>query len=219
MQNKTILIIPFYNEEQTILQVCKQAIERVDLIIAIDDGSTDKGAEKISSLKNLILLKHKFNKGKGAALKTGFLKSIELASKITISMDADLQHDPKYLNEFIKQTNNFDVVLGNRLNDVSLMPIHRKISNYLTSFLISLKTGVNIPDSQCGFRAFKTELLKKILPDGNGFEAESEMIIRAAKAGYSFGFVDIPTIYGGDNSKMKNVSATFGFLRTLLKRY
>ncbi len=219
MQNKVVLIIPFFNESKTILKVSQLAVDKVDLIIAVDDGSTDGASEIISRMNKVLLIKHPKNLGKGAALKTGFIKSVELNSDITITMDADLQHDPKYLPEFIQKARSFDVVIGNRMNDISRMPYHRRLSNYLTSYLISVKTGVKIPDSQCGYRAFRTDLLNEILPLSKGFEAESEMIIRAAKAGYSFGFVNIPAIYGGDNSKMRNLQATFGFITTLFRKY
>ncbi len=219
MQNKIVLIVPFFNESETIAEVCGKASEFVDLIIAVDDGSNDGGSLKIENLRKVKIVKHQNNRGKGAALKTGFGQALKEDAKIAITIDADLQHDVSFLPKFIEKIKEFDVVIGNRMRNIKRMPLHRKVSNFLTSGLISIKTGVRISDSQCGYRAFKTERLREILPQRNGFEAESEMIIKAAKLGLKFGYVDIPTIYGGDNSKMKNFSATIGFISVLLKRY
>ena len=110
---------------------------------------------------------------------------------------------------------NFDLVLGNRLNDISGMPFQRIMSNKLTSFLLSKKTGVKIIDSQCGFRAFRTEVLQKVRTRSNGYEAESEIIILAAREGFKIGFVDVPTIYGNEKSKMNPFNVIFGFIKIL----
>ena len=85
----------------------------------------------------------------------------------------------------------------------------------LTSFLLSRKTGQKIIDSQCGFRAYRLEVIKNIQTNYLGFEAESEMIIKVAKRGFKIVFVDVPTIYGNEKSKMKPFQAIFGFLRVL----
>ncbi len=97
------------------------------------------------------------------------------------------------------------------------MPIHRRLSNYLTSKILSVKTGFNILDSQSGFRAFKTKILSNILPDYSGFEAESEMIVKISKNNYSLGFTEISTIYGEDNSKMKAIPTIIGFIKVILR--
>jgi len=98
------------------------------------------------------------------------------------------------------------------------MPLQRILSNKITSFLLSVKTGQDIKDSQCGFRAYSSEILKEVKTEYSGFEAESEMLVKAAKKGYKIGFVDIPTIYGTENSKMRPFQAIFGFIKVILKR-
>jgi hypothetical protein len=82
--------------------------------------------------------------------------------------------------------------------------------------LLSRKTKTQLLDTQCGFRAFKTEILKNILPAYNGYEAESEMLINAAKNDYKIGFVEIPAIYGNEKSKMKSIKTIYGFIKVLL---
>lgn len=208
-------VIPFYNEENTIGKTIELVSKFAHLIIAINDGSTDNSGNNIRGSEKVIVLNHKKNFGKGKALRTGFEESIKRNSKYTVTIDADLQHDPAYIPEFIKAINKYDVVIGNRLHDVTNMPLQRRVSNFLTSFFLSKKLNVKIIDSQCGYRIFKTEILKDMMPDNNGFEAESEIIVKAARKNYKIGFINIPVIYGNDSSKMKPWQAIKGFIKVL----
>jgi glycosyltransferase involved in cell wall biosynthesis len=187
----------------------------VDLIIAVNDGSTDNSCDEIPLSDNVILLSYPANHGKGYALKTGFLESIKRATYITLTLDADLQHIPEKIPELILALVNHDIVVGNRLSNLKKMPLQRIISNKLTSFLLSLKTGYKLLDTQSGFRAYKTEILKGILPVYPGFEAESEMLVKAARKKYEINFVPIPTIYAGETSKMRPFQAIIGFIKVL----
>jgi len=216
-QNKISAVIPFYNEEKHLTYISNKVIKYVDILILVDDGSNDFSRSKIPINEKIILLTHPKNLGKGAALLTGMLKSIELKSDITITLDADNQHDPKFILKLIEKLDENECVIGSRNKDKSSMPIHRKLSNYLTSKILSLKTGKEIIDSQSGFRAFKTNILKDILPKYSGFEAESEMIVKLSKKNYSIGFVEIPTIYGDDDSKMRAIPTILGFIKVILK--
>ena len=216
-QNNICAVIPFYNEEKHIRNVVENVLNYVDLLILVNDGSTDNSLSFLPTNDKIILINHPNNLGKGAALKTGFKKSIEANSKITVSIDGDNQHDPKFIPDLIKESENYDCVIGNRKRSATIMPIHRKISNYLTSKILSIKTGIKILDSQSGFRVFKTNILPNVLPDYFGFEAESEMIIKICKNNYSVGFREISTIYGNDNSKMKAIPTILGFIKVIVK--
>lgn len=214
--NKIVAVIPFFNEEERIVEVVTKTAKYVDLIIAVDDGSMDKSRDKISQLNlPIIFIGNSTNEGKGSALKKGFLKSVELKSCLTITLDADLQHPPELIPQFIKESKNYDIVIGNRRKNKSDMPIHRRWSNQITSFLISKKTCYDILDSQCGYRLYKTEILENIMTSLNGFEAESEIIVNASYQKLKIGFLTIPTIYGTEKSKMRPFKAIFGFLKVL----
>ena len=215
-QNKICAVIPFFNEEKHIQDVLNKVLKFVETVIMVNDGSTDNSCQLINSSDKIILVNHKTNLGKGAALKTGFIKSIELNSDITITIDGDNQHDPSLIPTLIKNLKYFDCVIGNRMKNKLKMPLHRQLSNYLTSKLLSLKTGIKILDSQSGFRVFKTNILPNILPSFSGFEAESEMIVKIAKSKYSLGYSEISTIYGDDESKMRAIPTIIGFIKVLL---
>lgn len=212
-----VAVIPFYNEKETINSVIQQTLNYVDKIIAVNDGSTD-GSDKIIELNDkIILLNINYNSGKGNALKKGFIKSIEIKSEYTVTLDGDFQHPPELIPNLLNEINFYDIVIGSRKRELITMPIQRIISNAITTFLLSLKTGQKIQDSQSGFRIYKTKFLNNILTESSGFEAESEILIRAAKNKLKIGSVKIPTIYNENKSKIKPFEAIFGFIKVLLK--
>lgn len=214
-QNKVCAVIPFFNESRTITGITTDTLKYVDKVILVNDGSTDESLNLIPDNDRIILISSNKNEGKGSALRKGFLKSIDLNSDFTVTLDADFQHEPRWIPELVKGLDFADVTIGNRLNDLSSMPFQRIMSNKTTSYLLSIKTGTKIIDSQCGFRAFRTTVLKNILPAFNGFEAESEMLILAARNNLRITSVDISTIYGDEKSKIKPLQTIYGFLRIL----
>ena len=126
-----------------------------------------------------------------------------------------MQHNPKSIPALLSGLDNFDLVVGNRLKDLSGMPFQRIMSNKLTSFLLSKKTGMKIIDSQCCFRAISREVLLNVQSRSNGYEAESEIIILATRAGFKIGFVEVQTIYGNEKSKLNPVKTIYGFIKVL----
>jgi glycosyltransferase involved in cell wall biosynthesis len=214
-KNNIVAVIPFFNESKTIYQIVNNTLRYVDAVIAVDDGSTDDSSSKIPEHKNVTLLKIKVNKGKGFALRKGLNEGVKKGYTQIITIDADLQHNPEEIPFLIHELNNFDIVIGNRLNNLVNMPLHRKMSNKITSFLLSLKTGEKIIDSQCGFRAYRAEVIKNIKTIKNGYEAESEILIIATRKGYKIGFTEISTIYGNEKSKISPVKTTFNFVKVL----
>ncbi len=215
-KNKICAVIPFYNESKFINEIIKETLNYVDFIIAINDGSTDDSISKIPKEDNVFLISNSDNHGKGFALNQGFKESILYKSDITVTIDADFQHDPKLIPELVSAIDTYDIVIGNRLKNIQLMPVQRIVSNKLTSFFLSIKTGQKLLDTQCGFRAYRTKFLMSILPSKNGFEAESQILVNAARKNYKIGFVEIPTIYGAENSKMKSLQAISGFIKVML---
>lgn len=170
----------------------------------------------MNGLDNVFVLDLKFNKGKGFALRVGFDECLRRNFSIIVTLDADLQHDPEFIPLLLKKTETFDIVIGNRLNDVKLMPYHRRFSNRITSFMLSKKTGIKIYDSQSGFRAYTADVLKNVNTIMNGFEAESEILVKAIRDNFTVGFADIPTIYGNEKSKMRTYPAIKGFIKVLM---
>jgi len=210
-------VIPFYNEKNTLSKLVEETGNYVQFIFAVNDGSTDSDYQEERKYSKVRFIDLGKNFGKGKALSEGFEAAISEGFKIIITIDADLQHDPEFIPKLIEGLNEYDVVVGNRLKNLTGMPLQRRLSNKLTSFFLSNKTGQQIIDSQCGFRAYSAQVLKEIQTVYYGFEAESEILIEAARKGFKIGFVDVPTIYGAGKSKMRPVQAIIGFIKVILK--
>ena len=184
-----IVLVPAYNEVETIGQIIAEIKKYSDKIIVVNDGSLDDTGEKAQKA-GAIVLKHSKNLGKGAALKTGFeyiLKNFPEVQTVII-MDADGQHDPSEIKNFLatRHIQKADLIIGERQFHNSQnrkILILRKIWNKLISFLISVVSGSRIKDSQSGFRLINAVLISKILPElkTNDYRIESEFIFRSAQ--------------------------------------
>ncbi|MDH3269060.1 MAG: glycosyltransferase family 2 protein [Ignavibacteria bacterium] len=208
-------VIPFYNEKETLDIVLNETLKYVEFIFAVNDGSSDDSYQSERKKLNVKIIDSDKNYGKGKALRAGFEEAISSGFQFVITLDADLQHEPKYIPKLIDALSSFDIVIGNRLKNLEGMPLQRRLSNKLTSFFLKVKTGQEILDSQCGFRAFRIEVLREVKTKSYGFEAESEILVKASKKRFTIGFVDIPTIYGNEKSKMQPIKAIMGFLKVL----
>lgn len=211
------VIVPIYNGESSINDFINRLDEKWNnQLVFVDDGSIDNTFDLLMR-KNVRLLKHEKNLGKGAAIQTAvdWIRNEGLDQAITI--DIDLQHPPELLDEFIHVPNN-TILLGYRFNRQN-MPLLRKLSNFLTSLLISIRSCSVIKDSQCGYRSFKTHIFENIECFEQGFHFESEFLIKSVLAGWKIKHIPIPTIYEGQRSAMKNIKDTIKFVNMWLKSY
>ena len=211
-------VVPFYNEKETINIVLQETIKYVQFVFAVNDGSDDGFIPDASQKSKIKFINLDRNYGKGKALSVGFGEAVSAGYNYVITLDADLQHEPKFIPKLIEVLQSFDIVIGNRLKNLRGMPIQRRLSNKLTSFFLTVRTGQEILDSQCGFRAYKSEVLNSVKMRFKGFEAESEILVNASKQGFKIGFVDITTIYGHEKSKMRPIQAIVGFLRVIFSK-
>ena len=167
-----------------------------------------------------VLLKHEINKGKGAALKTGFSYAYNHNFKKVITLDADLQHLPEQIPEFLEKLGDGKIVIGSRMNNISGMPLQRKMSNFITTLLVKIKTGIHIGDSQSGFRGYSGEYLPFYLNISDNWGAETEILVISVINRANFEFVSIPTIYTEiSTSKMQPLRAIIQFMRAIIKTY
>lgn len=219
----TAVIIPAYNAGRTIGEL----LERLSLslrqpqFIVIDDGSGDD-TSAAATAAGAFVIRHEANRGKGAALRTAFqyfLTSTE--HPFAITMDADLQHDPSDAPRFVSawERGNADLVVGSRSRLGSGMPLERIVSNTVTSSLVSARTGVPIKDSQSGFRLIGRNVLSAISLDSDGYEAETELLIKATRKGFRIVSVPVATIYGTSRSYMTHWKTIKRFLQVLFKEY
>ena len=212
-------IIPAYNEEISIGSVILNVNEYVDNIIVVDDGSNDK-TSMIAELAGAEVIKHPENKGKGASLKTGFenVKNTD----IIVTIDGDGQHNPDDIPRLIKPISegSADIVNGSRyLNqEDNETPAYRRLGQTVLDKATSINSGLEITDSQSGFRAFGIHTLPAFRFSKTGFVIESEMLIDAAKMGLRVTEIPIGVRYQNLNGHKKNpISHGVGVLVSILQ--
>jgi glycosyltransferase involved in cell wall biosynthesis len=219
----TAVLIPAYNAESSLAELVQRLRNVIGTaqIMVVDDGSTDRTYD-IAVSAGVVVLRHEQNCGKGAALQTGFNYSRTQPNfEYILTMDADLQHQPEDVPKFFltQQKTNADIVIGWRERSGTRMPMHRRLSNTITSAFVGIRTGVKIKDSQCGFRLIRRSVLERVQLDAAGYEAETEFLIKAARCGFTIEFVPVQTIYGQEKSYMTHWTTTVNFIKVLFRNY
>ncbi len=195
------IVIPAHNEASRITKVLK-SIKKYKLpTVVVDDGSTDTTLKKLHSInntsnKNLTILSHKINLGKGAAMKTGAEAAFLQGADAIIFMDADGQHSAKDLPKFLKAFRNKKCVfiIGSR-NLGYGVPIIRYLGNKFASVLVSLLFGPYVSDLLSGYRGMTKAAYKKIKWESTGYGAETEMDVNMSKINLKHCEVPIATLY------------------------
>jgi glycosyltransferase involved in cell wall biosynthesis len=188
-------IIPALNAEQTIARVVAAARQELEPVLVIDDGSSD-ATGNAARAAGATVLRHEVNRGKGAALKTGFAWALEHGYDGVITLDADGQHlageIPKFIAE--RERSNADLIIGGRAHLFGGMLPRRRNANRFSAWTISFAAGVRVTDSQSGFRFYSAKLINALELRTNGFDMESEVIVRAGRK--NFAIVTIPIDLG-----------------------
>ena len=214
---RTCVIIPTYNESKTIAGLIQRVRSLGFEVVVVDDGSNDNTADIAATCKAQVLRNIK-NLGKGAALTKGYNFALAQGFDAVISMDGDGQHSCDDLAVFMRkaESSNCGVIVGNRMAITKQMPWLRVATNRFMSRLISKITGQYIPDTQCGFRLIKKDLLQKLNLSTSKYETESEILIQAARLGFKIESVPIRTIYSGQKSRINPFVDTLRFLRFII---
>jgi len=217
------VLIPAYNAEASLSELVHRLREVAGevQVIVVDDGSMDRTGEVAVSL-GASLLQHERNRGKGAALQTGFQWVKNLAGiEFVLTIDADLQHQPEDIPKFLEMQHRTgaDIIVGWRERRGTGMPLHRMLSNTITSSLVGIRTGIAIKDSQCGFRLIRKSVLGQIQLESAGYEAETEFLLKAAREGCTIDFVPVCTVYGNEKSYMTHWTTTKNFIKVLFREY
>jgi len=214
------VVIPAYNADVRLEPVLLKILALIPphQVIVVDDGSTDQ-TQALAVASGVEVVTHAQNRGKGVALKTGFSRALARPQvQAVISLDADGQHDPKHLPEFIRafRASSVDLIIGCRQLRWPAMPFFRVLSNRITSALVSWRLGTRIPDSQSGYRLHSRRLLEQIKLDTGGYETESELLLKAVRAQMKVDFITIDTIYSGETSHIRGTRDTWRFIKMWL---
>ena len=213
-------LIPCYFEAKRIRDVATRVKQQLDLVLVVDDGSTD-GTETEAKAAGVEVVRHTVNQGKGAAIKTGLRALAERAGiEYALVLDGDGQHAPEEIPRFLVAANETQapMLVGNRMSDTKKMPFVRKMTNRWMSSQISQVCGQGVPDTQCGFRMIHRDLIPAMVAiETTKFDYETEMLVVASRQGCKIGAVPISTIYGDEKSKIHPVRDTIRFLEMMAR--
>lgn len=189
--------IPAYQAAGSVGAVASRTLSIVGAAIVVDDGSRDGTAEAAGRAGAEVVVLPR-NAGKGRALETAFRLLFSRGFDAVVTLDADGQHLPEEIPVLLATAGSgADLVLGTRHRDFAAMSSLRRASNTLSSWAISRMAGVDLPDVQTGFRLYTRRLIEAVGFPEPRFEAESAVVVRAARAGFRIaltpvrqGFVD-----------------------------
>lgn len=195
--SKVILALPAYNEA-TVLPEVIQEIRAAGYhhMILVDDGSSDETFE-VAHAAGVTALRHRLNRGKGAATKTAIEAAKLLGAEIIVTLDSDGQHNPKDIPQLIEPIlrGEADVVLGTRLINPHGMPRHKILANWLGNAVTWCLYGLWVTDSQSGFRAYSRKAASLINTRSDRYDYESEVIREIRLHGLVFLEVPIEVRY------------------------
>lgn len=175
------------------------AERHVARVLVVDDGSGD-GTGALARRAGAEVAVNGANLGKGAALAIGLNRLFSQGFDAAVCLDADGQHDPGEIPLFAAAAATADLVVGNRMADVERMPFSRRWTNRVTSRVVSSLAGVAVPDAQCGYRLITAGAWRGIAVESRNYDFESEMIVKAGRAGFRIASVPVTTIYRGDET-------------------
>jgi glycosyltransferase involved in cell wall biosynthesis len=205
-------LIPAWNEADRVGPVVAGARAHLPTVYVVDDGSGD-GTAAAAEAAGATVLRHPANRGKGAALVTGFERARAEGFDVVVTLDADGQHLPAEIPRLLAAAERADLVVGNRLAGRAGMPLVRWHTNRLMSRIVSRLAGVRIPDSQCGFRCLRLAAWGALRVESRNFDFESEILVRAGRAGLRVVAVPVSTVYNDHASRIRPVTDTVRFFR------
>jgi len=210
------VILPAFNAARHLEAVIAEIRLRAPhvRVAVVDDGSADATGD-VARRAGADVLVHPQNRGKGAALATGFAWALAEGLDWVYTMDADGQHLPAEMSglRVAAERGALDVVVGNRMDRTVDMPWLRKRTNEFTSWVVSSLAGVRIPDSQNGYRLFRVACLRGLRLRTTRYDTESEILVRLARRGCRIGSAATSTVYGDQKSSINPFIDTGRFFR------
>jgi len=218
---KVVVFIPAFNEEGSIASVIKKIKEHYPVgkskdyfveIIVVDDGSKDK-TSKIARKEGVSRVAiHPYNRGLGAATRTGLQTAYEMGADIAVKIDADFQHDPEDIDKVVMPLieDRADAVFGSRfLGKINYkMPFYRKMGNLFFSFLTSIFTGLKITDGQTGLMAFSRRYLS-VFDMFSDYNETQQLIIDAYRK--NMRVIEVPVVFHKRTTGKSFISLKYPF--------
>ncbi|MBQ0044874.1 MAG: glycosyltransferase family 2 protein [Bacteroidales bacterium] len=213
------VVMPTYRNAGTVADVVRRTLEQLrelsgSRVIVVNDGSPDSTDEVLEGLP-VTVVKHRENKGKGAALKTGFEKALEMGYDHVITIDSDGQHFPEDIPVFLDAIRSHpdSIITGSRNLLAENMPGKNTFANKFSNFWFRLQTLRNVPDTQTGFRAYPLKGLPNLGLLTSRYEAELELLVLSAWKGTPVHPVQIRVYYPPEGERISSFHPFWDFFR------
>ncbi len=205
-EKKCCVIIPTYNNHQTIEQLINDVLEYTGQVVVVNDGSTDNTKEILSKFDQVDVVSYTKNKGKGYALRKGFHFAWTKGYEYAITIDSDGQHFASDLPGFVEaiDENPNAIIIGNRNMEQEGVPGKSSFGNRFSNFWFKFETGIKMPDTQSGYRLYPLKPLSKMIFFTRKFEFEIEVIVRAAWKGVDVTAVPIQIYYAPKETRVSH---------------
>lgn len=219
---RALIALPAYNEEHRIGDLLMQMGHLKDDVIVIDDGSTDNTARLVTGL-GFRCQSLQVNSGLTAVYTLAEKLAVENNYTHILTLDADGQHDARYIPAFLKAMEKYDLVSGSRFHEAGLIPESKIASNLFAILLFREVLNITLPDVSCGFRGWKTGQFFSESPYRNEpainqrFGIIYEMLLKHILKGKQAGFVNIPAIYHHNDPLNTKITEIAGLLSMVHK--
>ncbi len=193
---RLVVVVPAYNEEKTVGQVVRALKPAADLVLVVDDGSTD-GTAAAARAAGAEIISHFLNRGLGAALGTGIAAAVLAGADIVVTFDADGQHRVADIPRLIEpiRSGRADAVLGCRTAERGRMPASRRLANWIGNALTFVLFGLWVRDSQSGLRAFSRRAAEELEIKTDRMEVSSEIVHEIKRHAWRLAEVPIVPVY------------------------
>jgi glycosyltransferase involved in cell wall biosynthesis len=199
MAYRTLTALPVYNEAANLPGVLAGTLTYSKEVLVVDDGSTDGTSQLLAARDDVRVIYHDRNLGYGAALHSAFAYAIREGYDALVTIDCDGQHQPQLIPRFVETSHSADIVSGSRYlrrfpGDSDPPEIRKRINMILTDE-INNRTGLNITDAFCGFKAYRTSALAKMSLAETGYAMPLELWAQAYRLGLKVVEIAVPMIY------------------------
>lgn len=211
------VIVPTYNNQKTLADVLNALLEYTTSILVVNDGSTDD-TSAILDRYTLHRIDYAPNRGKGMALRSGFMKAVEMGYSYAITIDSDGQHFAKDLPAFLDYLDQHGecLIIGARNMNQSSVPGKSSFGNKFSSFWYWIETGIRLPDTQSGYRLYPVKKMSGMQFYTRKFEFEIESIVRAAWSGIPIAQVPVSVYYPAPGERVSHFRPFRDFTRISL---
>lgn len=215
------MVIPTFNNATFLRPLLTELNTFGPGIIVIDDGSSDGTAGVLADFEGLTVISFPLNQGKGAALRAGFSKALELGFSYAITIDSDSQHRVDDIPAFLEILENESpiLVMGSRVLDQEHVPAGNRFANRFSSFWFRVETGIRLKDTQSGFRLYPLKEIENIRCISGKYEYELEVLVKSAWKGISIKEIPIQVHYPPKGERISHFRPFRDFMRISLLNF